>query len=318
MTKTPKILVIGSINMDLLMLTPRMPHPGESMLSEKYQFGPGGKGSNQAVACALLGGDTTFVCKTGDDAFAGQLRQSLVEKGVGVDFMGISPGQQSGFGVIMLEDGGNNRIITHLAANLDLNKADIDRAFDSREYDGMIIQFEIAEDMVIHACARAREKGIPIILDAGPALNFPLEKISGMEILSPNETETAALCGIVPTDEATCLAAAQILTKRAGAKHIVLKMGDKGAVHYHNDSLAHYPPMKVTAVDVTAAGDVFTAALGVQYLQHGDIARAIRYANVAGALAVTKAGAQSSIPTAVEVDACLNPPQPSSFEKSEQ
>ena len=289
--------------MDLLMLTPRIPHPGETMLSEEYRFGPGGKGGNQAVACALLGGNTTFVCKTGDDPFGAQLRQSLIDKGVGVSFMGVSPGRQSGFAVIMLEEWGNNRIVVHSAANLDLNKGDIDRAIDGGEYDGMVVQFEIAEEMVIHACARAREKGIPVILDAGLAINFPLEKISGLEILSPNETETAALCGIVPTDEATCLAAAEILTKRAGAKHIVLKMGEKGAVHYHSGKLTRYPPMKVTAVDTTAAGDVFTAALAVQYLQHGDIARAIRYANVAGALAVTKAGAQEAIPTAGEVDA---------------
>jgi len=286
--------------MDLLMFTSRMPMLGESMLSEKYQFGPGGKGANQAVATAMLGGDTTFVCKIGEDDFGRQLRQSLISKNVGVDYVSISPGKQSGFGVIMMEAGGNNRIITHLASNLDLNRDDIDRAF-TQSYDGMIIQFEIAQDMVIYACEQARKRGIPFIVDAGPALDFPLEKIKGMEVLSPNETETATLCGITPTTKESCQEAAIILARRSEAKHVVLKMGDKGAMHYNNGELAHYPPLKVEPVDVTAAGDVFTAALTVQYLVHGDMGKAIKYANAAGALTVTKAGAQQSIPSAQAV-----------------
>ena len=301
MNKKPKILVIGSINMDLLLLTQRIPLPGETMLSEAYQFGAGGKGANQAVACAKLGGGTTFVCKIGSDAFGAQLRQSLTDNGVGVDYVSVSKGRQSGFCVIMLEEGGNNRIIAHLASNLHLNNADIDRAFE-QDYDGMIIQFEIAKEMVIYACDRAREKGIPFIVDTGPALDFPLEKIHGMEILSPNETETTALCGITPTTEAECKTAAELLTKRSGAKHIVLKMGDKGAMHYKDGKLTHYPTHKVEAVDATAAGDVFTAAMTVQYFQHGDIAKAIQYANAAGALTVTKTGAQESVPTVKEVE----------------
>lgn len=300
----PKILVIGSINMDLLLLTPRMPKPGESMLSEKYQFGPGGKGANQAVATALLGGDTSFVCKVGSDAFGEQLRESLLAKGVSIEYTSASPGNQSGFGVIMLENGGNNRIITHLASNLDLNKADIDRAF-TQHYDGMIIQFEIAEEMVIYACEQARARNIPYIVDAGPALEFPLEKITGMEILSPNETETTKLCGITLSTPESCKIAAELLTQRGGAKHIVLKMGEKGAIHYHKGEITHYPPCKVTAIDVTAAGDVFTAAMTVEYLRSGDMAKAITFANAAGALAVTKAGAQQSIPTAEEVTAFM-------------
>jgi len=299
-----RILVIGSINMDLLMMIPRMPQPGETTLSDAYQFGPGGKGANQAVAAAQLGGDVTFVCKVGDDAFGTQLKQSLTDKGVGVEYVSTSVGGNSGFAVIMMEDGGNNRIITHLAANRDLNKADIDRAF-TQDYDGMIIQFEIEPSMVIHACAQARARGIPYIVDAGPALDFPLEQIAGMEILSPNETEAYALCGITPTDNQSCHDAARLLAQRSQAKHIVFKMGDKGAMHYHGGELTHYNPYKVTPVDVTAAGDVFTAAMAVRYLTDGDISAAIRYANAAGALAVTKAGAQESVPNVGDVAAFI-------------
>jgi len=303
MNRKPKILVVGSIIMDLLLLTKRVPLPGETILSEKYQFGPGGKGSNQAVASALMGGDTTFVCKVGDDEFGKQLQQSLINKGVSVDYVSVNPNKQSGFCVIMLEDGGNNRLITHLASNADLSKADIDRAFEQEDYDGMIIQFETSEESIIYACDKARAKGIPIIVDAGPSVNFPLEKIRGLEILSPNETETATLCGVTPTNEIDGKKAAEILAERSGAKHIVLKMGDKGSMHYTNGQIMHYPSHKVNAVDATAAGDVFTAAMAVQYLQHGDIGKAIKYANIAGALTVTKVGAQDSIPTAQDVAA---------------
>jgi len=298
--KQRKILVVGSINMDLLLLTPRVPISGETMLSEKYQFGPGGKGANQAVAAAMQGGDVTFVCKLGNDPFGKQLRDSLVEKNVRVDYVTISPDKQSGFAVIMLDEDGNNRIIVHLASNLDLTKDDISYAF-GESYDGMIIQFEIAEEIVIHACELARKRGIPFIVDAGPALDFPLEKIHGMEILSPNETETAALCGIFPDSKENCKKAAEILVKRTNAKHIVLKLGEKGAMHYSNGQLTHYPAHKVNAVDTTAAGDVFTAAMTVKHLEHGDLGMAIKYANIAGALTVSKAGAQQSIPSAQEV-----------------
>ena len=297
--KKPRILVVGSINMDLLLLTSRMPAPGESILSEEYRFGPGGKGANQAVACALLGGETSFVCKVGDDAFGSQLRRSLIEKGVNAEYVSQNTGKQSGFGVIIL-DGDNNRIITHLASNLDLNKDDVDRAFD-RDYDCMITQFEIAEEIVAYACEKARKKNIPFVVDTGPALDFPLEKLHGAEIISPNETETIALCGIAPTNEASCKEAAEILSKRTGAKHIVLKLGENGAFHYKDGETAFFTPKKVKVADVTAAGDVFTAAMCVQYFSHGDISKAIKYANIAGALTVTKAGAQQSIPTLAEV-----------------
>jgi len=297
------ILVVGSINMDLLLHTSRIPLPGETMLSEEYTFGPGGKGANQAVACALLGANTTFVCKIGSDDFGTQLKQGLINNGVDTSHVTVSP-RNSGFCVIMLEDG-NNRLIVHLASNLDLTREDVDRAFASGAYDGMVIQFELAEDIVVHACEKARAAGVPVIVDTGPAINFPLERIAGMEILSPNETETAALCGITPTNPEECLQAAKLLAARSGAKHIVLKMGEKGAVHYHNGEITHYPARKVELVDATAAGDVFTAALAVQYLTHGDMKKAIEYANIAGALTVTKAGAQSSIPTGLEVAKCL-------------
>jgi ribokinase len=299
-----KILVIGSINMDLLLLTPRMPRPGETLVSEKYQFSPGGKGANQAVACAMMGGNTTFVGKVGADSFGEQLRKALQNKNINTAFLGTSESNSTGFAVILLEDG-NNRIISHLAANLDITRADLDHAFGQNSYDGMLINFEIAEDIVIYACEKAREKGIPFFVDAGPACQFPLESIPGAEIFSPNETETHSLTGITPANEKSYEEAAKILQTKTDAKHIVLKLGEHGAYHYHKHQGTCYPPHTVQAVDATAAGDVFTAAMLVQYLQHGDIAKSIRYANAAGALTVTRAGAQESIPTKSMVEEIL-------------
>jgi ribokinase len=299
----PKILVIGSINMDLLLLTPRIPLSGETLVSEKYRFGPGGKGANQAVACAVLGGETTFVGKVGADDFGDRLRQALSVKNVNIDFLSASGVNPSGFAVILLEEG-NNRIISHLGSNLDLTRNDIDRAFGN-EYNGMMINFELAEDIVIYACQQAHQRGIPIVVDAGPALDFPLEKLPPPLILSPNETEAEALTGITTDFFSNRRKVAECIQKRSNAKHIVLKLGENGAYHYHNGTGTHYPAYAVKAVDTTAAGDVFTAAMAIQYLQHGDIIHAIRYANIAGALTVTKPGAQESIPDIIEVEALL-------------
>ena len=304
MNKKPNILVVGSINMDLLLLTSRLPQAGESMFSENYFFNPGGKGSNQAVAASLLGGNVTFAGKVGDDSFAGTLRQSLNKNKVNTDFLKVSDSQKTGFAVVMVEESGENRIIVHSAANGDMNKSDIEAAFKG-DYDAVILQFEIPQETVIHASSLAKEKRIPVIVDAGPPQNFPLEEISEIDILSPNETEAAFMCGFELNTESDYKKAAQILKERSQAKHIVLKLGEKGACLYSGDDIKIFPGHKVKAVDTTAAGDVFTAAMAIQYLKSGDIEEAIRYANVAGALTVTKTGAQQSIPSKNEVDAFI-------------
>ena len=300
MINNPRILVVGSINMDLLLMTKRLPKPGETMFSQDYFFNPGGKGANQVVAASLLGSSATFAGKVGNDNFADILRNTLQDYGVNTSFLSASEKNASGFAAILLEESGQNRIIVHPAANQDLTKSDIDKAFTC-DYDGMIIQFEIPVDIVIYACKKAKEKGIPIAVDTGPAMDFPLEKLQGIEILSPNETEAAHMCGFELRCHEDYKKAAQILSERTCAKHIVLKLGEKGACIFTNGEINLIPAYNVKAVDATAAGDVFTAAMIVEYLKSADIAAAVQYANAAGALTVTKAGAQQSIPTGSEV-----------------
>ena len=299
-----EILVVGSVNMDMLLMTPRLPQPGETMFSEKYFFNPGGKGANQVVAVSKLGGRGVFAGKVGNDDFAVSLRRTLEEYGVCCDFLTVSHTSPSGFAVIMLEENGQNRIIVHPAANFDITKADIEVAF-KRDYMGMIIQFEISPEIAIYACQKAREKGIPIIVDAGPPPSFSLEKIQGIEILTPNETETTAICGIELHTEGDYKNAAKIMAAQSGAKYVVLKLGAKGSCLYTNGEIRLFPAYDVKAVDSTAAGDAFTAAMAVQYLETGDIEKAITYATAAGALTVTKPGAQQSIPTKAEVEAFI-------------
>lgn len=179
-------------------------------------------------------------------------------------------------------------------------KEDLQTAFE-HTYDAVIVQLEIPDEIVMETCRLAKEKNIPVILDAGPAKSFPLEHLEGLEILSPNESEAFALTGVEVNSVESAEKAAQMLIERSNAKMIVLKMGYLGAYLYENGEGEFFPAHKVKAVDTTAAGDAFTAALTVKYISSGDIKEAIRFANIVGAITVTQIGAQPSLPTKEEV-----------------
>ena len=195
MGKKPDILVVGSINMDLLLRTPRVPMAGESFVGCDYGYIPGGKGANQAVAAALLGANVDFVGKVGSDAHGPKLKGLLEKNGVSARYLSVDESSQTGLAVVMLEDNGQNRIVVFPGANMQVRKEDVRRAFE-KDYDAVIVQFEVSAEIVAETCRLAKEKGIPVVVDAGPAQDFPLEQIKGIDILSPNETETFAMCGI--------------------------------------------------------------------------------------------------------------------------
>jgi ribokinase len=155
--------------------------------------------------------------------------------------------------------------------------------------------------IVTEACRIAREKEIRVVVDAGPAQDFPLEEIQGLTILSPNEAEARAMCGIAADTDQRAVEAARILRQRSEARFVVLKLGGRGALLYSDGQAEFFPALEVEAVDATAAGDAFTAAMTVEYLRHGDIRRAVQTANIAGAIAVTRLGAQPSLPTKEEI-----------------
>ena len=300
----PSILVVGSINMDLVIRVPRMPQPGESLMGETCHYISGGKGANQAVAAARLGATVTLAGKIGKDANGMKLREYLDAQGVSTRCVVSDVTSQTGLAVITLDAAGQNSIVVFPGANMDIQKAELEPAFAAARYDAVMLQLEVSPEIVIASCAMARAAGIPVVLDAGPAQAFPLKRVPGIAILSPNETETLALTGLEVRTLDDAARAASILLARSGARAVVLKLSEKGALLRTAAGVSeHFPAQRVEVVDTTAAGDAFTAAMTIRYLQTNDLREAIAYGNLAGALAVTRLGAQPSLPTTGEVDA---------------
>lgn len=291
--------VVGSINMDIILSTDRLPLEGESLPGNSYSYACGGKGANQATGLARLGAKTAMIGKVGDDANGHRLIENLQKNGIDANNVSLE-GSQSGLAAILLEKGGKNRIIVFEGANAEI---DPDKAADciTDDLDLLLVQFETKEDVVVKTVNRAIEKGITTVVDCGPAKNFPLEKIQGITIVSPNESETKELTGIYPEDEESMLRASQILIERSKAKFVVLKLGSRGCSVYDGTDFTLCPPYPANVVDTTAAGDSFTAAMALEYKRSGDIYAACDMGNKAGSIAVSRMGADASMPTAQEV-----------------
>ncbi|HSV31150.1 MAG TPA: ribokinase [Atribacteraceae bacterium] len=298
----PSILVIGSINMDLVLQAERIPQAGETFFGQAYQYIPGGKGANQAVALARLGASVTFVGRVGNDTQGLRLREGLGREGIVTDFLKTDQKTQTGLAVIMVEETGQNRILAFAGANMAIQADDLLTAFE-KPYQAVTYNLEIDQSIAVETCRIGRKKEIPIILDAGPAHRDSLQGIEHLEILSPNETETYALTGIMVSGSQEAYEAARRLVGACPARYVVIKMGEKGAYLYHDGQGEFFPGHRVRPVDTTAAGDAFTAAMTIEYLQRGDIREAIRFGNLVGALSVTRLGAQPSLPTRREVEA---------------
>lgn len=302
-----RILVAGSSNIDFLLTTPYIPAPGETMISSgKYAFTPGGKGANAAVAAASLGAEVVFCSRVGDDAYGDRLIALFNERGIDTRYIKVDRMEQTGLAVVMLEKSGANRIIVYSGANMKISDTDIEDAFSVSYPDAVLTQFEIRPEAVISAAKCAADEGVPFFVDAGPAnKDFPLEKLERVEIFSPNETETEILTGIRPSNLENCLRASIALCNRVDIKYVVLKLGNRGCYVYDGKYCDIVSPFDIPVVDTTAAGDVFTAALTAEYLRTGDILSSAKFANAAGALAVSKLGAVNSVPTLEDVRALL-------------
>ena len=300
MNKKVSILVIGSLNMDLILKTERIPLVGESLLGKEYKYMSGGKGANRAVAAARLGSDVTFVGKIGKDSNGIELKNKMKLEGIKVNYLIEKKGLVTGLAVVILDNRGQNRILVYPGANMTINYKDTRKAFE-KDYDAVICELEIPIPVIIKAREFAKERNIPFVLDAGPAQEFPLKKLKGLEIISPNETEALFFTGINIYSLKDAEKAAKIIADRTEARYVVIKMGAKGALLYINGKAEYFSGYKVKVIDTTAAGDAFTAALTFAYLQT-DIENAINFANIVGALTVTKLGAQNSIPYLNEVE----------------
>ena len=297
-----KILIVSSANMDFVMDTPKIPAGGESIICDgSYKYVPGGKGANSAVAVARLGGASLFCTSVGRDANGDALLSLYNDEGIDTRFIYRSNDAPTGLAAIMVEGNGQNRIMVFPGANRKITAEAIDLAFEEKP-EALFMQLETSPETVVYAAKKASEAGVPIVIDAGPAdPAFPLEQLPEIEIFSPNESETEIFTGIKPTDVASCEQAVAKLAERVKAKHYCIKLGEKGC--YVDGVIV--PSFKTTAVDTTAAGDTFTAAMTLEYLKDNNAERSARYACAAAAIAVSRKGASSSIPYRAEVDAFL-------------
>lgn len=300
----PRILVVGSINMDLVLQMDRVPAPGENLFGRSYSHVCGGKGANQAVAASRLGAKVDLVARVGHDAEGEKLRRGLEDEGVSTKFVTRDDRSPSGLAVILVDRNGQNRIIVYTGANMTLAAGYAEKALRG-EYDALMLQLEVPDAVVAASFAAARKKRIPVILDAGPARPFDLSLVKGIDILSPNQHEAAVLTGISCENRADAERAGTRLRELSAATHVVIKMGAAGAFLMSGDICELVPAFPIEAVDPTAAGDSFTAGMVVDWLKTGDIRQAVRYGNAAGALAAASLGAQTSLPKAEEVDEFL-------------
>ncbi len=301
--KTPRILVVGSANVDLVTRVPRCPKPGESLIGSSFATVAGGKGANQAVAAARLGARTHFAGCVGNDAFGEMQRTTLASDGIDLTHLKTHPSEPTGTAVILVADAGQNSIVVTPAANLGIRPDDIGAMaslFD--DLDAVLLQLEIPLDTVEATLDMARHKGVLSILDAGPAQSVPDSIVAKADVVSPNETEAEAITGIaVASPEDASPAATKLI--QMGAKEAVMKLGANGSF-YKGDGEFHAPPLAVTPVDTVAAGDAFTAALACTW---NTLSRqeSLRFANAVGALATTVAGAQPSMPSRIAAEAFL-------------
>ena len=297
-----RILVVSSANMDMVMNVDFVPVGGQTVIDKgTYTYVPGGKGANSAVAFSRLGAKCVFLTKLGEDSNGDALLSLYEKEGMDVSYIKRDKNVASGLAAILVEKTGQNRIIVFPGAN---SKIDLDTVTDAvaSKPDALYMQFEINYDAILHAAKEAHKAGIPIFIDAGPAnKDFPLEELTKVTVFSPNESETEAFTGISPIDESCCKAAALKLLERVKAEYIVIKLGGRGAYIFDGENGIIKAPYDMPVVDTTAAGDAFTAALTLEYLKSGDILSACDYANAAGSITVSRAGASSSIPNEKEI-----------------
>ncbi len=292
----PKIIVVGSSNTDMVIQSARIPRPGETILGGSFFMNPGGKGANQAVAAARLGGQVHFICKLGQDVFGDLARAQFEKEGMHIEFVQQAAGLASGVALINVDAHGENSITVASGANAALNSKDIDQAdalFEAN--DVLLIQLETPLETVWHTIKKAAEKELKVILNPAPAAKIPEEVYPYIFAITPNETETELLTGLSIDSLAHAQEAAQILLGK-GIKHVIITMGAQGAYYQSAKEKLFIPTHIVQAVDTTAAGDCFNGALAVAISQQKAWEPAIRFACEAATLSVTKRGAQASMP----------------------
>jgi ribokinase len=298
----PYILVIGSSNTDMVAKAARLPAPGETVLGGAFMMAPGGKGANQAVAAARLGADVTFVAKVGNDIFGKQAVDLFKQEGIDTNHIATDPVNPSGIALITVDANGENCIVVASGANASLLPGDLRNAEQRIKNASLILmQLEIPLETVEFVAGLAAVHHIPVILNPAPARALPDELLRETFILIPNQKEAEMLTGIPILDRSGAEAAAKALAGK-GVKIVIITMGKAGALLLDNNRFEWVPAPEVTAVDSTAAGDVFCGALTVALSEGKSIKKAVVFACAAAAFSVTRMGAQTSAPGRSEVD----------------
>ena len=303
--KTPRILVVGSSNTDMIIKLDRIPRPGETILGGAFVTAAGGKGANQAVGAARAGGQVTFIARVGQDMFGEQAVAGFAMDGIDVDHVFRDKTNPSGVALIFVGKDGENSIAVAGGANAKLSPADVRKA--KAAFAGasvLVMQLETPLESVQAAADLAAKAGVRVILNPAPAQPLPDKLLKCVSILTPNETEAELLTGIAVTDTASAAVAAAKLRAR-GVQTVIITLGARGAFVATEVGAQLVTGFKVKAVDTTAAGDIFNGALAVALAEGKPLDQAVRFANAAAAISVTRLGAQPSAPTRREIDKFL-------------
>ncbi|MGI9532405.1 ribokinase [Lutimonas sp.] len=296
-----KIVVVGSCNTDLVIRTSSFPKPGETVMGSDFNIFAGGKGANQAVAASRLGADVVFVTRVGDDSFGNTAIQGFKKEGMLTDYVFKDTSHPSGVATITLNESGENSIIVAPGANNALTKENVASIKEElRGSEILLVQLEVPLPSVLHAIELAHSLHKKVILNPAPACELPKEVYGKINVITPNETEAFLLTGVDVVDESSASrAAAKFLGW--GVKHVVITMGEKGV--FFKDAADAYlmPAIKTNVQDTTAAGDIFNGALAVGLAEGESWSTALKFANIAASIGVSRLGAQASIPFREEV-----------------
>ena len=297
-----KIVVVGSCNTDMVINMERLPLPGETLLGGKFFMNAGGKGANQAVAAARLGGKVSFVAKVGNDPFGMRAIDQYKAEGIGTKYVVVDKEQPSGVALILVDSRGENSIAVASGANAHLLPEDIDRAKSViEEGDILLMQLETPMETIEYAAQMAKRAGKKVILNPAPAQMLPESLLRNLYMLIANETEAEYISGTQITDMDSVARAADIICHK-GVENVVITLGSKGAFIKERGAYHQVSALKVKAVDATAAGDTFCGAVCVALSEGRSITEAVEFANRAAAITVTRMGAQSSLPYRREVE----------------
>lgn len=297
----PRIIVVGSSNTDMIARVPRIPRPGETIIGAEFATAAGGKGANQAVAAARAGGAVTFIARVGKDVLGDRAVAGFVREGINVKYLRRDACRPSGVALICVSDSGENSIAVAPGANARLSPKDVRTAIPAFTHsDILLTQLETPLRTVAAAVRLATAGGVLTILNPAPAQALPDALLRQISILTPNENEAELLTGIKVSSEASAGRAAMKLRQR-GVSTVIITLGAKGALLVSGAVQALIPGFKVKAMDTTAAGDVFNGTLAVALAKGQELTAAVRFANAAAALSVTRMGAQPSAPTRKEI-----------------